>query len=612
MRILYAFFVLLFAVGPVKAETFDYTSFGQTPILHEGRVKPLDSFARIYFQRFSGKESFQNLSAKAWLAEVLFDPAFAAEREVFLVRSRALKTQLGLSQKEKYFSLLQVQEGLEKVMPQIRALFLAQPVSLEPDQQALLELYASAHDFMRLMRGFSLALPLNLSLPEIYAKGPQTYLELLKVQPELTEKLKALVKRKGSDIENYNEEEAKLARAVFNMEMFQFSGQNNDLLRILPKDGLRKKEWVSPWAILLEGSGSPQSKSYFDLWREMADAYRDKNYTAFNKASLKVFSDVQNIKEVSSFKLKMEALYNSVKPFHWALGLYALSGVLLLVLTFKQGVFSFGFSLSVYGFGVLAHGLGIFARIFLLERPPVGTLYESIIFVALICSISVFFSARRFQSRAILFSGVLMGAGLLAVAPALIVQGESMEMLAAVLNTNFWLFVHVLCITVGYAMSIMGAALAHAYLALRALGKEHAALLKIQKTLYRTCVAALLLMTVGTALGGLWADQSWGRFWGWDPKENGALLIVLWLIWILHGRISGKLSALSFAALGAYLNVIVALAWFGVNLLSVGLHSYGFIGGIAMSLGGFVGLETALIGALWFFICYKGRVGHAT
>jgi cytochrome c biogenesis factor len=111
---------------------------------------------------------------------------------------------------------------------------------------------------------------------------------------------------------------------------------------------------------------------------------------------------------------------------------------------------------------------------------------------------------------------------------------------------------------------------------------------------------SLLFTTVGTILGGIWADQSWGRFWGWDPKENGALLIVLWLAWILHGRISRHLSRnASMAGLG-FLTVIVALAWFGVNLLGTGLHSYGFIEGVAASLIAFCAVETLLIGGLWY------------
>ena len=111
-------------------------------------------------------------------------------------------------------------------------------------------------------------------------------------------------------------------------------------------------------------------------------------------------------------------------------------------------------------------------------------------------------------------------------------------------------------------------------------------------------ITALIFTIVGTLLGGVWADQSWGRFWGWDPKENGALLIVLWVIWLIHGNMSGHIQSTYYLAGLAFLSVIVALSWFGVNLLSVGLHSYGFIEGIALGLFMFCFLETVIIAGL--------------
>ena len=116
--------------------------------------------------------------------------------------------------------------------------------------------------------------------------------------------------------------------------------------------------------------------------------------------------------------------------------------------------------------------------------------------------------------------------------------------------------------------------------------------------MHKTAIFALLFTAVGTMLGGVWADQSWGRFWGWDPKENGALWIVLWLIWLLHGRLAGQLAPLGFAAGLALVNIVVALAWFGVNLLSVGLHSYGFTDTAAYGLLIFCIAELLIIAAL--------------
>jgi ABC-type transport system involved in cytochrome c biogenesis permease subunit len=117
----------------------------------------------------------------------------------------------------------------------------------------------------------------------------------------------------------------------------------------------------------------------------------------------------------------------------------------------------------------------------------------------------------------------------------------------------------------------------------------------LARMIYGIVCFATLFSFVGTILGGIWADQSWGRFWGWDPKENGALLIVLWLMWALHGRIAGQFSPFAFATVMALLNIVVALAWVGVNLLSVGLHSYGFTDTAADGLVAFCALEAAFV-----------------
>jgi ABC-type transport system involved in cytochrome c biogenesis permease subunit len=98
-----------------------------------------------------------------------------------------------------------------------------------------------------------------------------------------------------------------------------------------------------------------------------------------------------------------------------------------------------------------------------------------------------------------------------------------------------------------------------------------------------TCFG-LLFATVGTILGGIWANYSWGRFWGWDPKENGALLIVLWMILTLHSRMGGYVRDFGFCVLAVVGGTVVAFSWWGVNLLGVGLHSYGFTSGVGTIL----------------------------
>jgi hypothetical protein len=117
----------------------------------------------------------------------------------------------------------------------------------------------------------------------------------------------------------------------------------------------------------------------------------------------------------------------------------------------------------------------------------------------------------------------------------------------------------------------------------------------LARMIYGIVCFATLFSFVGTVLGGIWADQSWGRFWGWDPKENGALIIVLWNALILHLRWGGMIRerGLCRCAIGG--NIVTSWSWFGVNMLGIGLHSYGFTDAAFKWLLAFVLSQVALI-----------------
>jgi hypothetical protein len=117
----------------------------------------------------------------------------------------------------------------------------------------------------------------------------------------------------------------------------------------------------------------------------------------------------------------------------------------------------------------------------------------------------------------------------------------------------------------------------------------------LARMVYGILCFAILFSFVGTILGGIWADYSWGRFWGWDPKENGAILIVIWNAIILHARWAGivRQRGLMVLALGG--NIVTAWSWFGTNLMGIGLHSYGFMDGATDWLKAWWGLQIGLI-----------------
>tara|TARA_Y100001970_G_scaffold118420_1_gene146996 strand:- start:149 stop:694 length:546 start_codon:yes stop_codon:yes gene_type:complete len=174
-------------------------------------------------------------------------------------------------------------------------------------------------------------------------------------------------------------------------------------------------------------------------------------------------------------------------------------------------------------------------------------------------------------------------------------------MLVAVLNSNFWLATHVTTMTMGYGVSIIAGIMGHIYLIYSIIHpKESTKLREIYDNTFGITILALFFTVFGTILGGIWADQSWGRFWGWDPKENGALLICMWQIFMIHLRLTGMVKGAGFC-FGMVINIIiVTLAWFGVNLLSVGLHSYGFASGIALNLTLFILFELLLGGGSYY------------
>jgi ABC-type transport system involved in cytochrome c biogenesis permease subunit len=244
------------------------------------------------------------------------------------------------------------------------------------------------------------------------------------------------------------------------------------------------------------------------------------------------------------------------------------------------------------------------ARVFIMRRPPVTSLFETVPFVAAVSIAVALFLERRSRQGVALLSAGLLGTMLLSIANRYAADGDTMQMLVAVLNSNFWLSTHVICITTGYAACVLSGAIAHIRLVRGAWSpvptpEQRASLREVDRMVYGTLCFGLLFSFIGTVLGGIWADQSWGRFWGWDPKENGALLIVIWCAILLHAKQWGVIRETGLAA-GAVLGaVIVSLAWQGVNLLNVGLHSYGFTTGAALKLFGYIGAEILFLLVVW-------------
>jgi ABC-type transport system involved in cytochrome c biogenesis permease subunit len=214
----------------------------------------------------------------------------------------------------------------------------------------------------------------------------------------------------------------------------------------------------------------------------------------------------------------------------------------------------------------------------------VTNLYSSAVFIGWGAVGVLLLLERLHPYRIALVLVGILGASSLVVAHFLGLGGDTLEMMQAVLDTNFWLATHVTCVTLGYTATFVAGFIGVAYLFTRALVPNHPRLKTLSDMIYGVVCFATLFSFVGTVLGGIWADFSWGRFWGWDPKENGALLIVIWNALILHARWGGLAKAPAIAGLAVLGNIVAAWSWFGTNQLGVGLHAYGSTAGTAMAL----------------------------
>ncbi len=227
----------------------------------------------------------------------------------------------------------------------------------------------------------------------------------------------------------------------------------------------------------------------------------------------------------------------------------------------------------------ILHTAGLYSRMWLQGRPPVTNLYSSAIFVGwAVCGLCIVIEAI-FRNGIGSTASATIGFITLIIAHHLTFEGDTMEMLRAVLDTNFWLATHVVAVTLGYASTFLAGFLAIIYVVrgmfTPSLDKTTAKALN--SMVYGVICFAMLFSFTGTVLGGIWADQSWGRFWGFDPKENGALIIVIWNAVILHARWGGFIRERGLMVMAIFGNIVTSFSWFGVNMLGAGLHSYGFM-----------------------------------
>ena len=616
---MFKFFISLFILLTLSnisyaQSNFEMEKFGQLPILHEGRLKPLDSFARYEILRFAKRERPNDSDPLIWLATAIFDPVQSVTEKIFLIDDEFTRHKLGLEERRRpFYSYSELSAGLDKTSAEVMAIISDKDAKPNKSDKKLLELHENALQYKQILRSFSSVLPLNINVPDKWREKagltknePVTFVALQKINADIEEEIRNIIKRKGENPEKYSSQEQELVSLGLQIRTLAEASENNTLFRVIPTT--RSGDFASPWELINDGKGSPMASHHIRKWVGLANAWQSENNEAWDYA-ISVLSDQFFYNPPENFdggRMILEVIYNQIAPFQISIFIFAASFILSCIFFANRANLAYRLSVVTLIAAIVIQALGIIFRIYVLERPPVGTLYESILFVALISSLLSIIVERHLKNGIGILSGALSGTMLGLLALSMAGEGDNMKMLGAVLNTRFWLTTHVLCITIGYGWCLLTSVLAHLALINKAFGKTISTEDQLIKTITTHSLFSLLFTIIGTILGGIWADQSWGRFWGWDPKENGALLIVLWLIWLIHGKIAGQISQLIWIAGMAFLSVIVAIAWVGVNLLGVGLHSYGFIEGVFWGLAIFALIEFILISGLLMMI-YRNK-----
>ena len=513
--------LLFFTICVQSLSAFE---IGDIPLQDEGRIKPLDTFARNHLLAFYGKRSIKELDMGAtdWIINLILNPENGRDQKIFNIRNPEVASSLFLDwTNEHKYSFNQITPGLS-------------------EQSSMLEM---------------------------------------------------IDQKDASDRTVYEKQLYEISRNILRFEEISYL---KALKFIPPSNNSESGEWLSPFDFILKGIPANENQEAIlnSLQMYLANRLAGNDLemsSALNRYEM-ALSTFQGI-NVKVDNLKKETWMNRVNLFYISLGLYLLSFIFLSISWMIKPILLNRVAYLLLISGTVIHGYGIFLRMQIMERPPVTTLYESVIFVSLIImALAVLLEYFRKDGLGI-FVGSVSGSVLHYVGFSYAADGDTLGMLVAVLNSNFWLATHVTTITIGYGASLMAGCVGHLYLIQEIRGVNSASLKSIFNNLFGITLLALFFTLFGTILGGIWADQSWGRFWGWDPKENGALLIVLWQLMMIHMRLSGLAKPKEFALGMALNNIIVALAWFGVNLLQVGLHSYGFDDGVARNLFMFIGFE---------------------
>jgi ABC-type transport system involved in cytochrome c biogenesis permease subunit len=587
----------------------DWLAAGRLPMLHEGRVKPLDTVARNTLQLLGGRthvvmpkpadapSAARDLpagavSATRWMLGVMGGAEWVEHAPVFRIDAKEVADLFDLPRRKGHrYSPAELEPGRPKLRRQIEGLRDVPADQMTFIQKKFAEVNQKLQTF-DLLR-FSYETP---RLPEP-GQGDDARRELL----------------------------AELERVMQAARRIEAAHPPAALPPVAPDAG-KPAEAGDAWQALYPAwveaivgkllAGRPGGPPFTvnpgllpltELLGAVTGSPAD--FSAALRSFTTATASLPAVVEVGS-KPAFEAWLNHFNPTDLAKWLYVLATVLCFssFLAWRASLNRF-ISWMLLG-TLLLHTFALGSRVYLTGRPPVVNLYSSAVFIGWACVLAGL-AIEGLQANGIGNLVAAITGGLTLMVAYGLDTGDTMHVLQAVLDTQFWLSTHVITVTLGYGATFLAGVLGILWIAYAVGGRYRRdgtaasrealreSLDQLARMTYGVVCFALFFSFIGTVLGGLWADDSWGRFWGWDPKENGALMIVLWNAAALHARWDKWIGPRGFALFSIGGNIVTAWSWFGTNQLGIGLHSYGFTSGVLLLLAGFVASQLAIIAAGW-------------
>lgn len=577
---------------PWDQETVDLLA--ELPVQDGGRVKPFSTLAGFKMLSLHGARSMKILDENGkvhkikpteWLMDSVFRPQIAVKLPTFRIDNSKVLEAIGVKQKGRRdrYSYSEIVSGQEKLIKLAQSYENIPKADRDPVQQQTIDLAYNIRSYESFLAYFGFARS-GLSLLGDKHEAVK-FSEIMATAPRLRAEIARMEKEEGRINPGF---QAILGEVLDGANSAKYG------LFMLPPSNKKDENWLSAGNAIYGVMSLETKDAATDLAdieaMELAVAELPKGEPKFREAISKL-KDRTEARAKSRDELRsisLEVKYFRKDHFLNALVLFLIGSVSALAMWgLGQLRVAKLFYWVTLGSTVIAVILCVFAiviRCVIMQRAPVGNLYDTVIFIgttAVIFSLLIEWINRNRFSLGI---APVIGTALIILARRYEVgdAGDHLDPLVAVLDSNFWLSTHVITITLGYSSGLLAAILSCGYVLMRGLNldNENKDLRRsLTKAVYGSICLTVFLSLVGTVLGGIWANYSWGRFWGWDPKENGALMIVLWTLAILHARLGGIIKDWGLHLASLFTACIVAFSWWHVNFLGVGLHNYGFTSG---------------------------------